>query len=188
LYRNIAAVTHADAVIDTSKLPSDAAAVRLLPPNAVDAYFIHLVRDPLDVACSRQKRIDGNDLDRRLLLLDSARWSLLTIAAAAVCARHGAGRSLLLRYEDFARHPQAAIQRILALVDESDRMVPIRDDATIVLHENHTLGGNTNRFVKGPVAIRPRQRSKDPRTIDRIASSALTSPVARTVDRARAAV
>ena len=57
LYVSIAKETGASVIVDSSKLAPAAAAVRLLEREGMTVRFVHLVRDPLDVACSRQRKI-----------------------------------------------------------------------------------------------------------------------------------
>jgi hypothetical protein len=57
LYRAVADVTRARVVVDTSKRSGDAAALLVTP--GIDAFFVHLVRDPRAVAHSWARRPDG---------------------------------------------------------------------------------------------------------------------------------
>jgi hypothetical protein len=180
LYQQIAAETGASVIVDSSKLAGDAAAVRLLDSDEIAVFFVHLIRDPLDVACSRQRKIvapDRVELRLPLLVYDSCRWAALTVASAAVCRRHGKSRSLLLPYESFALHPKRSVAAILDLIDQEKPELPFVDESTVVLHTNHTLGGNRNRFKTGPVPIRPSRPAVSPRLVDRACSRALTGPV-----------
>jgi len=63
-------------------------------------------------------------------------------------------RSILVRYEDFARSPREWVGKILALVGEDPEMDAFVDDHPVHLHGNHTVSGNPSRFASGTVTIR----------------------------------
>lgn len=81
------------------------------------ARFIHLLRNPHDVASSLMKfsRVGARDYAH-----DEAyrTWMRLTRAALAGERALGAGRILRLRYEDFTGTPETAFRRALAFLGE----------------------------------------------------------------------
>jgi hypothetical protein len=173
--------TGATVVIDSSKRPSNGAAMRLLP--GVETWYVHLVRDARAVAFSRSQPKRNPDRDGGQMPISSIRssvahWSATNVAAEAVRARHGRGGSVLVRYEDFVRAPQATVARIASLVDEPYDPSIFVDERTVELAANHTVSGNPDRFVTGPVTLRPDQRWRTQMDRDaRRAVSVLTAPL-----------
>lgn len=158
LYRQIATTTGARVVIDSSKRPSDAALLRLLP--GLTPYYVHLVRDPRAVAFSWTRKKAQLDRDRPALMsphsvLDSTMsWLSWNLAAEALRKRAGAGNFSLVRYEDFVARPHEVLEGILGLVGETGASVPLSDDGTAQLSTNHTVSGNPDRFSKSRVKLR----------------------------------
>lgn len=158
LYHSLAAVTGSDVIVDTSKLPSVAALLRLLPD--IDPYFVHLVRDPRAVAFSWQRRrqriaVDWEEEGLRYGPLHSSlRWLVYNSMGDALRGRSGA-RSTLLRYEDFVRAPRTHAERLVQLAGGDPRSLPFLDERTVELGVNHAVVGNPSRFRTGPITIRP---------------------------------
>jgi hypothetical protein len=153
-------VTRARVVVDSSKRPSNGAAMRLLPD--LDVYFVHIVRDPRAVAYSRLRpkpnpdRPEGDHTMPLSSVPNSAlHWVGTNVAADAVRFRHGRGRSLLVRYEDFVLRPAHWVQRIAQMIGEPFDPETIGPDGSVRLERNHTVAGNPARFDRGTVALRP---------------------------------
>jgi hypothetical protein len=158
LYQRIAVVSGSHVIVDSSKRPSDAALLRLLPN--VDPYVVHLVRDPRAVAFSWQRdRIepdaaDGDEhMPTRSALLSTGVWIELNLVARLVARRYGSRRSMLVRYEDFVRAPRRIIGTILRMLDEPVEP-PVDGAGRVTLRANHTVGGNPRRFDAGMTTIR----------------------------------
>jgi len=160
LYARIGEVTGASVIVDSSKRPSDAALLRLLPN--VDPYVVHLVRDPRAVAYSWQRskadpgaadRTDGR-MPNRSAVLSTGVWVELNGVGQLVRRHFGPDRSLLVRYEDFVARPRRTVAGILAMLDVVADP-PVSHDGITTLASNHTVGGNPNRFTHGPIQIRP---------------------------------
>lgn len=140
--------------MDSSKRQAGAALLGLLP--GVDPYFVHLIRDPRAVAYSwqRRKTSPGEGKDEQMIrygtILSTRKWVLNTLSAEALKRRYGSERSVLVRYEDFVARPAEAV---LGMVGERSEHLPFEGD-TIHLNDNHTAGGNPDRFRAGPVALR----------------------------------
>jgi hypothetical protein len=158
LYQGIVQVTGARVVVDSSKVPSHAALLALLPQ--IEPYFVHLVRDPRAIAYSkgRQKTWPGVRQKEYPPRSGAARstigWVATNLAAEAVRLRCPAGRWLRVRYEDFVRDPRTTVQAIAALAGEAPPRLPFVDDQTVLLNGNHTVCGNPSRFSKGEVRLR----------------------------------
>ena len=189
LYQQVATVTGARVVIDSSKRPSDAALLRLLP--GVNPYFVHLVRDPRAVAYSWARKKAQLDRDRPALMsphtvLDSTvSWLSWNLAAESLRKRVGAGHFSLVRYEDFVSRPHAVLERILALVGEAGASVPLSEDRAAELSTNHTVSGNPDRFSTGRVKLREDRewRSKQA-TTDRLLTTLVALPLLHRYDYA----
>lgn len=159
LYRAIADVTGARVLVDSSKRPARAALLHLLP--GVEAYFLHLVRDPRAVAYSWQRRSAQPDSGERAELIphgpvdSTIHWLARNIAAEGVRRHAAEGHSLLLRYEDLVSQPRKALGEIVAMVGEKDIPLPLVDgDKAVRLRPNHTVSGNPSRFATGVVKLR----------------------------------
>jgi Sulfotransferase domain len=147
-YRAIADRTGARVIVDTTKIPGEAA---LLPNvQAVTPYFAHLVRDPRAAAYSWRHR------KQYVYAMSAAKstgyWDVFNLGSEAIARRYPE-RSLFLRYEDFIADPAAAIDALLQLCGEDRDANPVRG-RVIELHVNHTVLGNPDRFHTGPTTIR----------------------------------
>ena len=152
LYQAVAESNNARVIVDSSKTPAHAALLRFIP--GVDPYFVHLVRDARGVAYS-----DGKEESRAIGLrplgpVTSARNWVMRNLGAEMIRRHSPSRSILVHYEDFAARPRETVAAILDLVHERATRLPFIDDRTVDLAPRHTLKGNLNRFVTGPMEIR----------------------------------
>ncbi|MDP9235079.1 MAG: sulfotransferase domain-containing protein [Actinomycetota bacterium] len=175
LYSSIAEVTGARVVVDSSKRPSDAAILNLVP--GLQLYVIHLVRDPRAVAYSWGKR--QADIDRHGVFASSASWVAWNVGSEAV-RRRIPERSILLRYEDFVREPRRNLQQILALVSEDPVNAPSNQDGTFEVSATHTVSGNPARFRQGPVKVRPDDEWLDRLgTPRRVAATTMSLPFLR---------
>jgi hypothetical protein len=147
-YHAIAERTGARVIVDSTKIPGEAA---LLPHlAAVTPYYVHLVRDPRAVAQSyRQPK-------QYVYPMSSARstayWHGFNRACEALTRRYPA-RSVLLRYEEFSADPQGTIDALLRLCGADIAANPMRG-RMIELHANHTVTGNPDRFRAGATLIR----------------------------------
>jgi hypothetical protein len=148
LYRAIAAVAGAAVVVDTSKRAGDAALVRLIP--GIDVRYVHLVRDPRAVAESWRKR----DPAGHGPAATSRDWVAFNLLFEAVRGRHGSGRTLRVRHEEFVRRPRTALEAIVRVVGAHPEKLPLADEHTVHLPEAHTVLGNPVRFSTGDVPIR----------------------------------
>lgn len=158
LYESIAEVTGARVIVDSSKRPSDAALVRMLP--GIESYVVHLVRDPRAVAFSwlrKKKELDSErhpEMPRHGSLYSSVRWLGINTMADIVRRRESLGHSLLVRYEDFVADPRATIERIVRAVGEPLEPSPFVGEREVRLAPNHTVAGNPSRFKSGLIQLR----------------------------------
>jgi hypothetical protein len=183
VYEAIAHVTGARVIVDSSKKSSGAALLRLLP--AVEPYVVHLVRDPRAVAHSWSRLKLNVDDDGRLeglpqhgALFSSLQWMQVNLMTEAVRRRGKRGKSVLMRYEDFAVRLRPTVQGIVDLVGEHPRDLPFLDGQTVRLGINHTVWGNLDRFRTGIVSVRQDQEWKIRMSRrDRAVTSAVTLPL-----------
>ncbi|MDQ4065703.1 MAG: sulfotransferase [Actinomycetota bacterium] len=181
VYRSLARVTGANVIVDSSKRPSYAAVVRLLP--RCDLYAIHLIRDPrasaYSWATSHHASVfgDGAQVRRRNALDSTIRWNVLNLEAELVLRRLGPQRGMRVRYEDFVAAPRAETAEVARFLGAGDVASPFRDEKTVRLGPNHTIAGNPSRFAVGEVAI---QDSADwrvkQRPLDRRVATAAALP------------
>lgn len=156
LYHAIQRQSGCHLIVDTSKYPTYAYLLRLLPD--FDIRVVHLVRDPRAVAHS-WKRVKHyptaggeREMERHTPLRSAAAWNVLNILARSLWGRDP--RYLFLRYEDFAQNPRTTFHRILAHAGLSDMQVPLSEANEIEVNSHHVIAGNANRFRKGKVPIR----------------------------------
>ncbi len=153
IYHAVAERTGARVIVDTSKIPGEAA---LLPHlDGVTPYYVHLVRDPRAVAESW--RLPKQYVYVMSSAKSTAYWLGFNLASRAITRRHPE-RSLFLRYETFIADPARTIDALLRLCGEDGAANPLRG-RTIELHTNHTVTGNPDRFQTGASVIRDRDDS-----------------------------
>jgi hypothetical protein len=175
VYHALAALTGARVIVDTSKMPGEAA---LLPHlDGVTPFYVHLVRDPRATAHSwaRPKQY----IHTMPAWKSTAYWVGFDLACEAITGRHPE-RSLFLRYEDFIADPAPVVDALLRLCGSDPAANPVRD-RTFELRGNHTVTGNPDRFLTGPTVIGERDdawRSELPARA-RLAASAISWPLRR---------
>lgn len=147
-YAEIAARSGARVIVDTSKIPGEAALLPFLP--GIAPYFVHLVRDPRAVAESwrePKQYVYAMSATKSTLY-----WLGFNQAAKAITRRYP-DRSLFLRHEEFLADPAGAIDRLLALAGAGQAVNPVQG-RQVDLHVNHTVTGNPDRFRTGPTVLR----------------------------------
>jgi sulfotransferase family protein len=160
LYRSVRDITGSRVVVDTSHFAYHAAVLRLL--DGVDAYFVHLVRDPRAVVHSWQRHKRSGEamegVGTQLRPLPPRRvavtWTRFNVATELVCRRHGRARFLRLRYEDFIAAPQETLLSVAALAGERPADLPFLQGSSALLETNHTASGNPDRFTGGWTELR----------------------------------
>jgi hypothetical protein len=166
-------------IVDSSKRPSDASILRLVPD--IEPYFIHLVRDPRAVAYSwgRRKpqpdRTEATELERHGVLGSTTNWLAWNLGAEALSRR--TQHFFRMRYEDFISSPVQAIESVIRFVGETTVSVPIIGKQ-VTLKSNHTVSGNPSRFQTGTIELRNDDEwmfRQQP--VDRFAATAIASPL-----------
>jgi hypothetical protein len=149
-YHAVANLTGARVIVDTTKIPGEAA---LLPHlERITPYFVQLVRDPRAVAESW--RVPKEYAYTMSSAKSTAYWLGFNLASQAILRRYPE-RSLFLRYEEFIADPPGTIDALLRLCDEDPGLNPLHG-RSIDLRPNHTVTGNPDRFRSGPTRIRER--------------------------------
>jgi hypothetical protein len=180
LYRAIGEVTGASLVVDSSKLPSEAALMARRPDLAT--YLLHMVRDPRGVAYSWSRQTAhpdrGTFMTQHAPARSTVNWLVWNGLTSAVARRYR-GRYRRLRYEDLVAEPRAQIESLLDLVGVPSTDGPFLDRHTVRLSPNHTVSGNPGRFRVGDIEIRDddRWRAEQPFG-QRLTASALALPMA----------
>ncbi len=161
IYEAASSLTGAAAVVDSSKHPALAYALR--SHRTIDLSVVHVVRDSRGVAYSWTKQIERPEARSE----GSARWiTRYTPAESALLwSAHNAStamlralrtRVMLVRYESFVREPKEALAAIARFVHlEVDRKdLGFVGGSTIQLERAHTVSGNPLRFASGTLEIR----------------------------------
>jgi Sulfotransferase family len=147
-YAEIAARSGAKVIVDTSKIPGEAALLPFL--DGVAPYFVHLVRDPRAVAES------WREPKQYVYAMSASKstwyWYGFNLATRAITKRYP-DRSLFLRHEEFIADPAGTIDRLLALVGAEQAANPVRG-RVVELRPNHTVTGNPDRFLTGQIVLR----------------------------------
>lgn len=152
-YHAVAEHTGARVIVDTTKIPGEAA---LLPHlEGITPYYVHLVRDPRATAESwRQPKQYAHAMSSAK---STFYWLGFNLASQAITRRYPE-RSLFLRYEEFTADPAGTIDALLRLCDADPAANPMQG-RTIELHTNHTVTGNPDRFRTGTTIVRDRDDS-----------------------------
>lgn len=182
VYHAIAERAGARVIVDTTKIPGEAALLAYL--DGVTPRYLHLVRDPRAVAqsWSRPKEYAHSMPSWK----STAYWVGFNLAARAVTRRYPE-RSLFLRYEDFITSPGDAIAALLRLCGTRPDLSPVQGH-TVDLRTNHTVTGNPDRFRTGRTVIRARDDSWQNSLPGhaRLTAAALSWPLLRRYGYARA--
>jgi hypothetical protein len=183
LYAAIRDVSGAQAIVDSSKLPSHAMILRSV--NQVDLSLVHLVRDSRGVAYSWQKHVrnrvtagEPKFMEKYNPIAASLRYDLYN-GLTRLVGRLGVPY-LLVRYEDFIAHPRATLEQVLAHAGMGPADLSFVADGEISLAPNHTVDGNPMRFSIGPVGLRlDDEWTRGMSSRDRFWVTTLTSPMLR---------
>jgi hypothetical protein len=151
----IAETSGAQVVVDSSKRPSLAFALRRAP--GVDLAVAHVVRDPRGVAYSWRKKVpDGathrGDMPQWSTATVSRRW--ITVNASIAALRRFGVRSTRVRYEDLVADPVGELTRIAALQGMHVGGLDFLRDGGIWPAATHTIAGSRIRHSKDVLPLR----------------------------------
>ncbi len=154
LYSSISAVSGARVIVDSSKFPTYAYLLDMLPE--VDLFVVHLVRDPRAVAYSwRRKSKQGRDSEsmaRHDMVKSTLNWGGWNHIIRSLWGNRSSAY-LLVRYEDFARRPAECVRSIVEALGEAHRPLPYFDGDSVSVAPTHTVSGNPSRFLSGTIRI-----------------------------------
>jgi hypothetical protein len=158
-YESIRAVSGKPIVVDSSKSPTRAFALSMVP--GVNLYAVHLVRDGRGVAASLKKSFKKDlqagimwDHKGRPVWKSTVRWVAQNLVAEWVCGRLGPGRCARVRYEDFAADPAGALGRVGPLIGLDLTGVAGAASSGASMTAGHNVGGNRIR-KSGTITLRP---------------------------------
>lgn len=147
-YRAVADRTGATVIVDTTKIPGEAALLQHV--EGIRPVYVHLVRDPVAVADSW--RTPKDYVYTMSASKSTLYWRGFNIASRAILRRYPA-QSMLLRYEDFIADPAGTVATLMRLAGADPAGNPV-SGSTVELHANHTVTGNPDRFRHGETVIR----------------------------------
>jgi sulfotransferase family protein len=157
LYEAIAETSGASVVVDSSKRPSLAFALRRAA--GIDLAIAHVVRDPRGVAYSWRKTVpDGathrGEMPRWSTGTVSRRW--ITVNAAVAALRRCGVRGVRVRYEDLVTNPARELARVAALhgTPASPADLDFLADGGVRPALTHTIAGSRIRHSTGVLPLR----------------------------------
>ena len=152
LYRSVAEVADAKVVIDSSKDPSHAYVVRSIP--TIDLSLLHLVRDSRAVAFSFMRERVRPEVHWKVAFMrkrspwqSSRSWTENNLLFD-VLARSGIPHKRL-RYEDFARAPEATITDLTQWLGLDPGSATSGNESWC----GHDISGNPVRFSTKPLVV-----------------------------------
>ena len=157
LYGAVQQQTGCRVLVDSSKSP--VFGLLLTAIESIDAYFVHLIRDPRGVTFSGQKsrRLHGSRDNVRQSRSHPAKtsimWNSWNFAARNLLGKD-ANRYICLRYEDLVESPRESLQRTLSFLGEPKDSLPFVSERAVRLGPSHTIGGSPARYRTGTVRLR----------------------------------
>ncbi len=159
LYAAVGAVSGADIVVDSTKAPAYALALRGIPD--VDLRIFDLVRDSRGTAYSSSKeQVMKDSIDRVVRKhryaapIITARWIVYHLIFD--CIRIAGIPGITVRYEDVVRSPKQQLRRIAAFAGRpvDEHALDFIDPPTVHMREDHTAVGNDSRLDQGTITLR----------------------------------
>jgi hypothetical protein len=158
LYPALAGRLGVETVIDSSKSPAFYAFVRVLASHeqSLQLAGVHLVKDVRGVVDSWSSdkvwKRDGWSEELRAKPWKQAAQEWVAMNAGAEAARVRPR----IRFEDFTQEPERILRGLVTaagLAQPTAAELPVRH-GSVLIRENHAIGGNVDRFDVGPVALR----------------------------------
>jgi hypothetical protein len=180
IYRAVVEVSGAKVIVDASKWPGQALALRR---GGLPVRLVHLVRDARGVAYSwaktgvaRPHGEAGSTMATHAPVATAGRWAAFQ-TEIEVMAR-AFPRVPTLRYEDFVADPHAATQRAVGELQLGPVDLPHVNGHEIALPASHGVAGNPSRFRVGSVVVRADEAwRRDMAAADRRAVTAIAAPL-----------
>lgn len=163
VYNSIQEVIKPEFIIDSSKSPSYAMLLSLIPE--IDLHYIHLVRDSRAVAYSRmnaKKRPEIHWKEEYTAVTppykSALQWNIINYTLGLLDRKHSYS---LVKYEDFIRNPEQTISNIVRDIGVSNKNISFIQGSNANLKTDHTLSGNPMRFTVGDIELRQDERWKE---------------------------
>jgi Sulfotransferase family len=150
-YHDLARLTGATVIVDSSKSPALAALLSQVP--AIELHVVHLVRDLRGVVSSglHAKAYVPATSPQRCIL----QWYWANLGAELLPPR--AARFVRLRYEDFIVHPRPMLEQIAsATIGAPVRCFFLGDGQARIQTQHHALG-HPDKFQGGEIPLRERK-------------------------------
>lgn len=178
LYTAIHIASQSRVLVDSSKIPCHAAILNSI--SGIDLYILHIVRNPRAVVFSWMNKVPYEPdhqpslfMDQYNPVLSSLIWLFWNSLIERLWAK--SPRYFFLRYENFIKSPNLILEQIVNFLDESANHEVVFSDGSVILHSNHNVSGNPNRFVHGRVFLKSDDRWKsDLSSINGILTDLLT--------------
>lgn len=158
LYFAISKTTGAEVIIDSSKRPTYAFLLSMIPN--IEVYTLHLVRDSRGVAYSWGKKKIQQQSSEKVIYMrqyspftSAIRWNISNLLTELLL-RKNCKKFFTLKYEDFVAEPTDTLSNILALLNVSPRDFPTDGTNVVHLTTNHAIWGNPSRFQTGFVQLK----------------------------------
>lgn len=158
LYRGIQRASGSQFIVDSSKVPQFAWLLNEI--DGLEVHVIHLVRDSRAVAYSwRRQKLEPavhwrlHYIDRHSILRSALEWNLFNVFFEI--SRRRFASYTLVRYEDFVADPRRELQRVAQSIGAAWSQNLARLDKCPYLSSSHSVFGNPDRFLVGPVTIQP---------------------------------
>lgn len=157
LYQAICQVSGRPVVVDSSKNPVRGLALTMMANSLdlIDLRLIHLVRDVRGFAWSARKgfRRDERsgvpqDIAPQNVAKSAVVWTFINQVADRVRHRHDAGRSMLIRYEDFVQNPAAIALPLATLLDLPPEPWLAIAAGERIIEPGHVVAGNRVRMQR----------------------------------------
>lgn len=149
-YHDLARLTEASVIVDSSKSPALAALLTRIP--GIELHVVHLVRDLRGVVSSGRRTkayVPATSAQRCIL-----QWYWANLGAELLPPR--AARFVRLRYEDFMARPQPILEQIAsATVGAPVRCSFLGDGQARIQTQHHALG-HPDKFQCGEIPLRER--------------------------------
>jgi hypothetical protein len=181
LYQEIAAVTRASVIVDSSRSPMYARLLERIPGMELDV--IHLVRDARATAFSLRRRKYDPSGSRFMYQAGPAEnammWVTWNLAAERLRKRPISGSNYLrLRYEDLAGDPASVLPSASDFARLPGDLPHVSSTGAVTLKVNHSVMGNPNRMESGPTTIKTDQEwTRAMSWRDKAATDLLTWPL-----------
>ena len=158
VYRTIQRQTGCEVIVDSSKSPGHGYLLQGSPE--LDAYAVHIVRDPRAVAFSWQKKkVYDPSGDKPMMMSrhsparSSKLWNTWNLATEAVWKK-SPDQYMRILYEDFMADPHSILQQVLDHIGASQASLDFVRGNQVSMGEIHALAGNPSRFNDGTVELR----------------------------------